>query len=439
MIIVCGIDFSESAAQAAQIAAAIAQRSGAALRLVHVIAPPGPLTPAETHEGIQQATRDWVGFRASELRDRFEIDVEAISELGSSAAPSLVSIACHLAADLIVVASHEAGKQRAWLTGSVAERVAQTSPIPVLVVRDAARLQEWTRGERPLRIMVGVDLGQTARAALKWAAALRAIAPCDLLVTQIAWPFGEHVRVGLPSPIPLDRMVPQLEEILLRDLHTWAGELSGPGQTTFTVSPAWGRVDVHLATLANQVDPDLMVVGTHQKAALARLWQSSVSRGVLHQVNGNVAVVPLGGTTADEERFPSFRRVLVPTDFSLFANRAIPVAYGLVAAGGFVHLLHVVTREIPDIDLDPRERLGALVPRGAAARGIATELEVVRNEDAATAIWHAAGRLGVDAICMATHGRSGLGQLAMGSQAQEVLRRSRQPVLLVPPDREQEV
>jgi nucleotide-binding universal stress UspA family protein len=42
----------------------------------------------------------------------------------------------------------------------------------------------------------------------------------------------------------------------------------------------------------------------------------------------------------------------------------------------------------------------------------------------------------VDVICMATHGRSGLSQALLGSQAQEVVKRCRQPVLLVPPERE---
>ena len=52
------------------------------------------------------------------------------------------------------------------------------------------------------------------------------------------------------------------------------------------------------------------------------------------------------------------------------------------------------------------------------------------------AIAQAAGRIGVDAICMATHGRSGVAKLVLGSQAQEVMRRSRQPVVLVPPERD---
>jgi nucleotide-binding universal stress UspA family protein len=146
--------------------------------------------------------------------------------------------------------------------------------------------------------------------------------------------------------------------------------------------------------------------------------------------------VPRDETIDKQEAISTFSSVLLPTDFSPLANRAIPSAYGLVAPGGVIHLLHVVTRKSGEEDPDPIERLRALIPHGAAAKGVTTEIHVANAEDASAAIWHMAGQLGVDAICMATHGRSGLTQAMLGSQAQEVMKRCRQPVLLVPPERE---
>ena len=284
--------------------------------------------------------------------------------------------------------------------------------------------------------MVGVEIGSTSKAALRWAGDLRAIGRCDLLVTNVAWPFGEQMRLGIPSPMPLDYLRPEVHDLLMRDLRAWAGDVPGDGETTFTTSPGWGRVDMHLATLAAEAKADLLVVGTHQRAGSARLWQGSVSRGVLHHASCNVACVPRGGSAADEDVVPTFRRVLIPTDFSTLANRAIPVGYGMVAPGGIVHLLHVVTRKPGEDALDVTERLRALVPKGTAAKGVITEVEVLQEENAWSGIWHAAGRLGVDAICMATHGRSGAPRAVLGSQAQEVVHRARQPVVLVPQERE---
>ncbi|MDQ2669224.1 MAG: universal stress protein, partial [Gemmatimonadota bacterium] len=67
----------------------------------------------------------------------------------------------------------------------------------------------------------------------------------------------------------------------------------------------------------------------------------------------------------------------------------------------------------------------------ADARGIRTELHVVRGRDAAAAICAAAERLGVDVVCVGTHGRSGLTEAVMGSVAGAVLRCTRRPVLMV--------
>lgn len=72
---------------------------------------------------------------------------------------------------------------------------------------------------------------------------------------------------------------------------------------------------------------------------------------------------------------------------------------------------------------------------GAIAMRLAVPLKLVHVMDAHVGIVHAAGRLGVDAICMATHGHAGALQLVLGSQAHAVVQRARQPVLLVPPER----
>ena len=434
MTIVCGTDFSERAAQAARAAGAIARRLAMPLWLVHVVDELGAeLSMRDVYDPAFDPQRAKLQRQADELRADTGIEVEPILLLGS-AHQQLVEVARAAHARLLVVSIFGAESPLHLLPGSVAERVAQSSPVPVLAVRDGSSLEAWARGDRPLRIMVGVELAPTSKAALRWAAELRAKGGCELTIAQVAWPPVEHSRLGIGSPMPLDHLVSEVQEILDRDLRSWAGALPGEGETRFVVSPGWGRVDTHLADLAAEAKADLLVVGTHRRAGPARLWQGSVSRGVLRNASTNVVCVPRGEASEEEQVIPTFRAVLVPTDFSPPANRAIPVAYGLVAPGGVVYLLHVDTREPGEDPADPQERLRALIPRGAAARGVATELEIATETSAWKGIWHAAGRLGVDAICMATHGRSGASEILLGSQAREVVQRARQPVLLVPPE-----
>lgn len=436
MTIVSGTDFSENATQAAMAAASIAKRLRLPLKLVHIIDELGvELTATSNQSSMYDPVRQRLRDQAKEIGMRFEIDVEPIVEPGF-AYEKLIEIAAANNASMIVVSPLGERKQHRWLLGSVAERVAQTSPIPVLIVRDSASISAWANGDKTLRVMVGVEIGSTSKAALRWASELQAMGGCNLIVTHIAWPFAEHFRLGIPSPVPLDILRPELHDLLMRDLRAWAGDIVNSGETTFDVSSGWGRIDTHLTLLADEAQADLLVVGTHQRAGSARFWQGSVSRGVLHNASCNVVCVPRRGRDKDENIITSFRSVLVPTDFSMLANRAISVGYGIVAHGGIVHLLHVVTKKAGEDDLNVKERLRALVPKGAAAKGIVSEVEIMQDENAWTGIWHSAGRLGVDAICMATHGRSGLHRAVLGSQAQEVLQRARQPVVLVPPERE---
>jgi nucleotide-binding universal stress UspA family protein len=104
--------------------------------------------------------------------------------------------------------------------------------------------------------------------------------------------------------------------------------------------------------------------------------------------------------------------------------------------GAEVHLLHVTEpgggpRSAPPEDFQPIARLRALVPKWAARDGIVTHTEVVHRGDVANAIRGVAARIGADAVCMASHGRSGIGRVVLGSVAEEVLRDETRPVLIV--------
>jgi nucleotide-binding universal stress UspA family protein len=75
-------------------------------------------------------------------------------------------------------------------------------------------------------------------------------------------------------------------------------------------------------------------------------------------------------------------------------------------------------------------QLRALVPADATDR-LEIETEIVESADAAEAIAQAAERFDADAICLGSHGRSGLAKTLMGSVAQGVMAASKRPVLVV--------
>jgi universal stress protein A len=122
------------------------------------------------------------------------------------------------------------------------------------------------------------------------------------------------------------------------------------------------------------------------------------------------------------------RRIAVPTDFSPESEKAVAYAAALARRmGSALYLVHVL--EHPHSYHEARERLAMLASRLAiGTRRLALD---VRTGDPAEGIAEAAERYGTDLIVMATHGRTGLSHVVSGSVAEEVIRRTECPVLVL--------
>ena len=433
MTIVCGTDFSDQSSQAMQAAGALARHLDEPLKLVHVLANSGNASiPALGM--ISEPLQNMLVAQAEQLAVELSIRVSPVV-LEGPADETLAEFARTEKARLLVVSSLGEHKAERWRVGSVAAGALRRSEVPVLVVRESESIRDWAAGKRPLQVLVGVDLGQSAKSALRWIESLREIGPCDVVVVQVAWPIGEHARFGVKGPMPLEGLHPELKALLERDLRAWVGALRGAGKTVFSVRACWGRVDTELMLLAQESRADLVVVGNHRKAWSKRFWEGSVSLGVVRQTQANVGCVPCSPVDGENaEGITRYRSVLIPTDFSAASKAALAAGYGLLPEGGEVHLLHVVTSDGEPTQPNLDARLRALAPPGAESLGIETRVHVVEEAEAWSGIWHTASRLGVDAICMATHARSGPARAILGSQAQRVVKHAHQPVLLVTPD-----
>ena len=170
-----------------------------------------------------------------------------------------------------------------------------------------------------------------------------------------------------------------------------------------------------------------MVVGTHQRRLGERVWHGSISRNIVHEATSNVLCVPqrdVAGHVA-----PSPRVVVVPTDFSALADRAIPFGYAQLGSGGTLHLVHTAPSASQDQHDALKAQLQTRIPKEATEteRGITTELHVLIAETPWQAIWQHAGRVSADLILMSNHSRSAAASVVLGSQAQAILQHSRIP------------
>ncbi len=146
-----------------------------------------------------------------------------------------------------------------------------------------------------------------------------------------------------------------------------------------------------------------------------------------------------------------FQRILVTTDFSAAGDHAVAHAFRLAADhGAEVLLCHVIETVVAPNPLyahyypaevlspesrarteqDAREALLARAPQEGPLAGVARST-VVTHGIPADEIIRVAKEREVDLIVIATHGRTGLKHLFMGSTAERVIRHVHCPVLVV--------
>jgi universal stress protein A len=134
--------------------------------------------------------------------------------------------------------------------------------------------------------------------------------------------------------------------------------------------------------------------------------------------------------------------ILVPTDFSPSAERALDYACALAAKlGAKVHVINAIGSVLPELSVALTDQMlssirhnntEALEKLLAPRRAQVTFGEVsVVDDDARDAILKTAKAVHADLIVIGTHGRRGLARMFLGSVAEEVLRRAPCPVLAV--------
>ncbi|MBI3300482.1 MAG: universal stress protein [Deltaproteobacteria bacterium] len=221
-----------------------------------------------------------------------------------------------------------------------------------------------------------------------------------------------------------------------------------------------GRAHRTILEYVEQTPHELIVMGTHGKPWYQRLLLGSTAEAVLRAASLPVLIVH---NTAATQNPPRLKSLLLPTDFSAASTRGEEWALGLAEHGvEEVALVHAVENPLLDVykpdtaEIDLRklmEESRQHPPRSAqpfwdhAHRvahaklsllqqqflGAHVQVELLVGEGpAAEDILKVAEAKHVDLIVMATHGRTGVRRLLLGSVTEKVVRAASCPVLAVP-------
>ncbi len=291
--IVCGTDFTGAAAQAVEVAGAIAKRVGEPLVLVHAVNDRSQQDlPGELRESLGLYARAQLHDEEERLRAS-EVELIEACRVGAPEVVLLEEAAAHHARLLVLAVTKRHALSRSMLAG-VTERVAEAAQAPTMVVRDAGPLLRWVRGERRMRVLVGADFSAPSEAALRWVNWLQKTGPCEVVVTYLEPGLTPYPTGDFYPPSFMDELVVKAARMEERHFRQRVQRMLGTSHVRIRFEKGWGHSDVHLIQMATQERADLMVIGTHSRRGWQRFGHHSVSRGVLHYAPLNVVCVPVG-------------------------------------------------------------------------------------------------------------------------------------------------
>lgn len=291
-------------------------------------------------------------------------------------------------------------------------------------------------------VMVPLDGSPLAEAALP-------------LGASVARQAGAGLRLVMVHSAPMvggdgmAALLVALQEQAHAYLRSAASRVDPGGSLPTEVEVLQGPAGATLAAAAEASRADLVVMATHGRGPVNRMWLGSVADYLLRHLH-----VPMLVVRPPEEGAPAgpvaLQRVLVPLDPSTTSELVFDPVFAVCRAGVEITLLHVVEPVIgaaepalpAPLPMDPallgdlrrlaQERLDRVAER-LRERGAQVRTRLLTGLGPAAQILEEAGRGAYDLIAMTTQGQGGLRRFLLGSVADKVIRGAACPVLLQRP------
>ena len=290
-------------------------------------------------------------------------------------------------------------------------------------------------------ILVPLDGSALAEQALPFAEALAATSGSPLVLLYASY---------VPMVFGIDSSEAQVQELAVAEayLRKIVPRLRRRGLVVETCAP-YGLAGQAIAREASTRRAWLIAMSTHGRGMLGRLLSGGVAAEVVRRATVPVLLVRAWHAGDARSRLIIGKTIVVPLDGSALAETALPVAQALAASlGGPLLLVRAVPPADPVLTPDgmavalftedrtvaEREANEYLAPLAARLADAGNAVQaLVRFGKPAEVIRAVAEEHGAALTVLATHGRTGLDRLLLGSVAEAVVRHGATPVLLVPP------
>jgi nucleotide-binding universal stress UspA family protein len=292
-------------------------------------------------------------------------------------------------------------------------------------------------------IVVATDFSAEAERATGHAIALARRSGARIVLCHVETAV-EPLEVGLaPDGTTLPAFLTFVQEEVVesrRLIEAAAARVAGAGVAIET-SVVRGFPDSAIVELAHDRRAELLVLASHGRSGVSRVLLGSVTEKVVRTFERAVLVARGEPPTSTSG---GYRRILVPTDFTPRAERALRFALGLAAPDAEIVLFHAwqlsfghyLPGESTDTLLAPVKGavVGAAEEKAAALMAVHADAPVRLRFEIAEG---GAGRAievraaGVDLVVMGSHGRRGFRRWLLGSLAEATVRAAPCSVVVV--------
>ncbi len=292
------------------------------------------------------------------------------------------------------------------------------------------------------RIVVAVDFSSESELAARQALELARVTDSELvLVHAVEWlpelpfPGPQVARTVENRRIDVDRAIARDRD----QLAEWRERVIGHGPQ-FSQSVVEGHADVAVTEAARELGAHLIVEGTHGRTGLRWFLLGSVAESIIRRSSTDVLVA-----RGVERARGGFHTILVATDFSMLADRALERALDLAAPDASIEVVHFHTphhlresdelrsadgRTHDDLVMQELASAGERLVAGKAAKGRASVRFSLAVGRPIPGIVHRLEAESHDLVALGSQGRRGFERLALGSVAEAVARRAPCSVLV---------
>ncbi len=274
------LDGSELAERVLPYASEIAQRAKAEILLLTSIQPVGiwdATATAINWEREERVAQEYLDAQKERLQAA-GVKVRVKREHGEAAAGILETAEAENVS-LIAISTHGRSGITRWLFGSVADRIVQSSHVPLLMIRPD---DKDVAAPTFQKMLVPLDGSETAASVLPFVEEMARLFGASLVLYHAVPPISAYPGFETVNPQLDGQVLQEMQQQAKELLSSTARELEGRGLHA-TVAVSIDLAVDGILHAAKETSADLIAIGTHGRSGIGRMVMGSVANAVMRR------------------------------------------------------------------------------------------------------------------------------------------------------------